>query len=174
MGRHAGWLAVYGGMAGGADIILIPEEPFNINEICDLIKKRHGRGKDFSIVVVSEGAQEKTKDLITKDAELDSFGHIKLGGIGDRLAKMIEKNTGYETRSVVLGHVQRGGSPTAFDRVLGTRVGVAAIDLVHHKKFGNMVSLSGNEIISVPLSKAVAKLKTVDKKLYDIAKVFFG
>jgi len=175
MGRHAGWIAVHGGIAGGADIILIPEEKFDIEEVCNNLKKRHERGKNFSIVVVAEGAQPKdTKDFVTQDKSLDAFGHVKLGGIGDQLSKVIEKKTGFETRNVVLGHVQRGGSPTAFDRVLGTRFGVKAIDLVHEKKFGNMVSLEGNRIVAVPLEKAVAKLKTVDKDLFDIAKVFFG
>jgi 6-phosphofructokinase 1 len=178
MGRHAGWIAVYGGMSGGADVILIPEEPFELNKVCELIKKRHSRGKNFSIVVASEGAQPKEGaeggEYFTKDKTLDDFGHVKLGGIGDALAKAIEKMTGFETRSVVLGHIQRGGSPTAFDRVLGTRFGIAAIDLVHKKDFGKMVALQGNKIVSVSLEKAVAKLKTVDKELYDIAKVFFG
>jgi 6-phosphofructokinase 1 len=178
MGRHAGWIAVYGGLSGGADVILIPEEPFELDEVCELIKKRHARGKNFSIVVASEGAQPKEGasggEFFTKDKTLDSFGHVKLGGIGDALAKAIEQRTGFETRSVVLGHIQRGGSPTAFDRVLGTRFGIAAIDLVHGKEYGRMVALQGNKIVSVPLEKAVTKLKTVDKELYDIAKVFFG
>ncbi len=178
MGRHAGWIATYGGIAGGADVILIPEEPFELDQVCELIKKRHERGKNFSIVVAAEGAQPKEGasggEFFTKDKTLDAFGHIKLGGIGDALAKAIEQRTGFETRSVVLGHIQRGGSPTAFDRVLGTRFGIAAIDLVHKKDFGKMVALQGNKIVAVPLEKAVAKLKTVDKELYDIAKVFFG
>lgn len=178
MGRHAGWIAVYGGMAGGADVILIPEEPFELNKVCELLKKRHSRGKNFSIVVAAEGAQPKEGaeggEYFTRDKTLDAFGHVKLGGIGDALAKAIEKMTGFETRSVVLGHIQRGGSPTAFDRVLGTRFGIGAIDLVHKKDFGKMVALQGNKIVSVPLEKAVAKLKTIDKDLYDIAKVFFG
>jgi len=175
MGRHAGWIATYGGMAGGADVILIPEEPFDINEVCKLIQNRHKRGKNFSIVVVAEGALPKdAQEFVTKEQTLDAFGHVKLGGIGDVLSKEIEKRTGFETRAVVLGHIQRGGSPTAFDRVLGTRFGIAAIDLVHDKDFGKMVALHGNKIVGVPLEKAVAKLKTVDKELYEIAKVFFG
>ncbi|MEE8637939.1 MAG: 6-phosphofructokinase [Candidatus Margulisiibacteriota bacterium] len=178
MGRHAGWIAVYGGLSGGADVILIPEEPFELDEVCELIKKRHARGKNFSIVVASEGAQPKEGasggEFFTKDKTLDAFGHVKLGGIGDALAKAIETRTGFETRSVVLGHIQRGGSPTAFDRVLGTRFGIAAIDLVHRKEYGRMVALQGNKIVSVAIEKAVTKLKTVDKELYDIAKVFFG
>jgi 6-phosphofructokinase 1 len=175
MGRHAGWIAIYGGIAGGADVILIPEEKFDIDEVCNSIKKRHSRGKNFSIVVVAEGAQPKDADkFMTQDKSLDAFGHVKLGGIGDALSKEIEKKTGYETRNVVLGHVQRGGSPTAFDRVLGTRFGVSAIDLVHQKKFGYMVSLHGNKIVPVSIEKAVEKLKTVDKDFKDLAKVFFG
>jgi 6-phosphofructokinase 1 len=178
MGRHAGWIAVYGGMAGGADYILIPEEKFELKNVCDSIKHRHSKGKNFSIVVTAEGAQPKEGteggEFFTKDKSLDAFGHVKLGGIGDALAKAIEKSTGFETRSVVLGHIQRGGSPTAFDRVLGTRFGVAAIDLVNKKDFGKMVALQGNKIIAVPIEKAVAKLKTVDPEFYDLAKVFFG
>lgn len=174
MGRHAGWIAVYAGMAGGADIILIPEVPIDITEVCALIKKRHKRGKTFSIVVVAEGAKFKKGDEVLQEERLDQFGHVRLGGIGQRLAERIEEKTGFETRVTVLGHIQRGGTPTAMDRVLGTRFGVAAVELIQKKKFGHMVSLSGDGITDVPLSRAVAKLKTVDKKLYDIAKVFFG
>jgi len=175
MGRHAGWIATYGGIAGGGDVILIPEEKFDIEEVCENIKKRHARGKNFSIVVAAEGAQPKDAgDFFTASKELDSFGHVKLGGIGEALAKEIEKRTGFETRATVLGHIQRGGSPTAFDRVLGTRFGIAAIDQVKKGDFGKMVALQGNKIVVVPLEQAVAKLKTVDKDIYDIAKVFFG
>ena len=175
MGRHAGWIAVYGGLAGGADMILIPEETFDTDAVCESIKKRHARGKNFSIVVIAEGAMPKDAEkFITKDKTIDAFGHVMLGGIGEALAKEIEKRTGYETRVTVLGHIQRGGSPTAFDRVLGTRFGIAAVDLVAAKKWGRMVALRGNDIIDVPLEEAVAKLKTVDPKLYEIAKVFFG
>jgi 6-phosphofructokinase 1 len=175
MGRHAGWIAVYGGLAGGADYILIPEEPFDIEEVCKSLKNRHARGKNFSIVVAAEGAQPKDANtFMTKGKELDDFGHVKLGGIGDALAKEIEKRTGFETRSTVLGHTQRGGSPTAFDRVLGTRFGIAAIDLVAKKDWGKMVALQGNKIVAVPLEAAVGTLKTVDKEFFEIAKVFFG
>jgi 6-phosphofructokinase 1 len=174
MGRHAGWIAVESGIAGGADVILIPEVPIDIKEVCGVIKKRHSRGKTFSIVVVAEGAQFKDKELILQEEKLDAFGHVRLGGIGDRLAVEIEKGTGYETRVSVLGHIQRGGSPTAFDRVLGTRFGVKAVDLLKAKKFGRMAALAGNKIIDVPLQDAVKELKTVDIELYDIAKVFFG
>jgi len=175
MGRHAGWIATYGGIAGGADVILIPEEPFDIEEVCGSIQKRHARGKNFSIVMAAEGALPKdASTFMTKGQELDSFGHVKLGGIGEALAKEIEKRTGYETRATVLGHIQRGGSPTAFDRVLGTRFGIAAIDLVSARKFGRMVSLQGNKVVDVPIKDAVARIKTVDKDLFEIAKVFFG
>jgi ATP-dependent phosphofructokinase / diphosphate-dependent phosphofructokinase len=174
MGRHAGWIAVEGGIAGGADHILIPEIPFDLEEVCDQIQKRRERGKDFSIVVVSEGATPGEKTLVTQTAELDAFGHVRLGGIGNFLGKEIEKRTGFETRVTVLGHVQRGGSPTAFDRILATRYGIAAIDLVQQERFGQMVSLQGNKIVAVPLAEAVAELKTVDPELYEIARVFFG
>ncbi|MDD4900441.1 MAG: ATP-dependent 6-phosphofructokinase, partial [Candidatus Omnitrophica bacterium] len=174
MGRHAGWIAIESGIAGGADVILIPELPIDVEEVCSIIHKRHKRGKTFSIVVVAEGAQFKDKSLVTQEERLDSFGHVRLGGIGEILGAEIEKRTGYETRVSVLGHIQRGGSPTAFDRVLGTRFGVKAIELVKMKKFGHMVALSGNKIIDVPLEDAVKTLKTVDMELYEIAKVFFG
>ncbi|MEK6564795.1 MAG: 6-phosphofructokinase [Candidatus Omnitrophota bacterium] len=174
MGRHAGWIALEAGIAGGADVVLIPEFPIDIEEVCDLIKKRHQRGKTFSIVVVSEGARFKEATMVLQEQKLDEFGHVRLGGIGEILAKEIEKRTGYETRVSVLGHIQRGGSPSAFDRVLGTRFGVKAIELVKEKKFGQMVSLSGNKIISVPLEKATGTLKTVDPEYYEIARVFFG
>lgn len=174
MGRHAGWIATEAGIAGGADITLIPEYPIDLEEVAALLKKRHGRGKTFSIVVVSEGAQFKKGSAVLQEQKLDEFGHVRLGGIGDLLAREIEKLTGYETRVSVLGHIQRGGSPTAFDRVLGTRFGVKAVELVKAKKFGHMVSLRGNKIVDVPLEEAVTKLKTVDPELYEIAKVFFG
>jgi 6-phosphofructokinase 1 len=174
MGRHAGWIATSAGLAGGADIILIPELPIDIDEVCALIKKRHSRGRTFSIVVVAEGAKFKEGTEVLQERNLDEFGHVRLGGIGERLAKFIEEKTGYETRVSVLGHIQRGGSPTAFDRILGTRFGVKAIDLVRDNQFGKMVALSGNKIITVDLKDAVKELKTIDKELYDIARVFFG
>ena len=174
MGRHAGWIALAAGIAGGADVILIPEKPIDMNEVCEVIKKRHARGKTFSIVVVAEGAQFKDKSFVTQEEKLDSFGHVRLGGIGEILGAQIEKITGYETRVSVLGHIQRGGSPTAFDRVLGTRFGVHAVELVINKKFGMMVALAGNKIVDVKLEDAVGTLKTVDDEMYEIAKVFFG
>lgn len=174
MGRHAGWIATESGMAGGADVILIPEIPIDFNEVCEILQKRHKRGKDFSIVVVSEGAQFKEGELILKDGKKDAFGHVILGGIGEILAEKINEATGFETRVTVLGHLLRGGTPSAFDRVLGTRFGVAAVELVLKGKFGHMVALKGKEIVSVPIEKAVNKLKTVDMELFKIAKEFFG
>ncbi|MCZ6634361.1 MAG: 6-phosphofructokinase [bacterium] len=173
MGRHAGWIAVEAGIAGGADVVLIPEKPFVLNEVCEIIKKRHNRGKTFSIVVVAEGAK-LADGMVLQSQEKDAFGHVRLGGIGNLLSAEIEKRTGYESRATVLGHIQRGGSPTAFDRVLGTRFGIGAIDMVHNGEFGRMVALKGTEIVSVDIEDAVAKLRTVDMGLYDIAKVFFG
>ncbi len=174
MGRHAGWIAVHSGIAGGADVILIPELPIDIDEVCGILRKRHEHGKNFSIVVVAEGATLKNDKEILSTEKLDEFGHVRLGGIGHTLGGLIEKKTGFETRVTVLGHIQRGGSPTAFDRVLGTRFGVKAVELVKEGKFGEMVSLKGNKIVSVPIEKAVGTLKTVDMDLYNIAKVFFG
>lgn len=174
MGRHAGWIATHAGIAGGADVILIPELPIDIDEVCSSIEKRHKRGRSFSIVVVAEGAKFKEGAEVLQQQDLDAFGHVRLGGIGERLGKIIEDKTGYETRVSVLGHIQRGGSPTAFDRVLGTRFGVKAVDLVKNKEFGKMVALSGIKIITVDLAQAVKELKTVDMELFDIAKVFFS
>jgi 6-phosphofructokinase 1 len=174
MGRHAGWIAVEAGIAGGADVILIPEIPIDIGEVCEILKKKRQRGKNFGIVVVAEGAQFKNKDMILQEQKLDEFGHVRLGGIGENLAKEIEKSTGFETRVSVFGHIQRGGSPTAFDRILGTRFGVKAVELVKNKKFARMVALSGNKIIDVALAEAVKELKTIDNELYETAKVFFG
>jgi 6-phosphofructokinase 1 len=175
MGRHAGWIAIISGLAGGADCILIPEEQKTIEEICARIKRRHARGKKFSIVVASEGFQLKGEDeLVTKGQQLDQFGHVLLGGIGERLAKLIEKQTGFETRSTVLGHIQRGGSPTPFDRVLGTRYGLKAVDLIEEGKLGHMVCLKGNQITSIPLSEAMTKLKLVDQEWIRMAEIFCG
>jgi len=174
MGRHSGWIALESGMAGGADVILLPEFPFDITETCELLKKRHSRGKTFSIVVAAEGAKFKKQDEVLQEKELDAFGHVRLGGIGQILSKEIEKRTGFETRVTVLGHIQRGGTPTAYDRVLGTRYGVKAMELVIEGKFGHMASLQGTDILSAPLEKAIGTLKLVPKELYDIAKIFFG
>ena len=175
MGRHSGWIGLEAGIAGGADAILIPEFPTDIKEICALIKQRHNRGKTFSIIVVAEGAKFKEGGVeVSQEERLDAFGHVRLGGIGQILGNEIEKHTGFETRVTVLGHIQRGGTPTAFDRVLGTRYGVKAVELVVEGKFGQMASLQGDKIVSVSLEKAVGTLKTVPGELYDIAKIFFG
>lgn len=174
MGRHAGWIATYSGIAAGADVILIPEIKMDLNEICEVLKKRHARGKSFSIVVVAEGATFKEGQVVTQEEKLDSFGHVRLGGIGEILAGEIEKRTGFETRVTVLGHIQRGGTPSAFDRVLATRFGVKAMELVLNKRFGYMASLRANEVVEMRIQEAVGTLKTVDMRLYGIAKLFFG
>jgi 6-phosphofructokinase 1 len=174
MGRHAGWIAIYSGIAAGADVILIPERPFDLDDVCDHIVRRHHRGRVFSIVVVAEGAVPKEGTWELQGEETDAFGHVRLGGIANRLAPEIEKRTGFETRVTILGHVQRGGSPTAFDRVLATRLGIAAIDAVHEGESGIMVALEGTKIVRVPLAEAVGQLKTVDDSIYSVAEVFFG
>ena len=173
MGRRAGWIACYGGIAGGADYILVPEKPIVLQEVIASIMHRHARGRDFSIVVVAEGARLSDTQAFGP-SEPDSFGRVKLGGIGEILANLIEKHTGFETRAMVLGHIQRGGSPSAFDRVLATRFGVKGTDLIHEKTFGRMVSLSGNKIVDVSIEEAVETPKTLDLSLYDVAEVFFG
>ena len=171
MGRDSGWIAMYSGVAGGADVILIPEKPFELEDVAEAIKLRHSRGRYFSIVVVAEGAKvaEHSGDNVTLDVSKDEFGHVRLGGIGNLLAKEIEKRTGFETRAVVLGHVQRGGSPTAFDRVLGTRYGSGAIDMVHRGDFGKMAALRGNEIVAIPIQEALSQNRKVDQALIDVA-----
>jgi 6-phosphofructokinase 1 len=177
MGRHAGWIAVSAGIAGGADVILVPEKPFDIEAICDVIRKRHQRGKDFSIVVVAEGARFRDRgagDLVTSSGEKDAFGHVKLGGIGAVVGDEIQLRTGYGTRVSVLGYIQRGGTPTAFDRILATRFGVAAVELVRRGEFGKMVALQGNRIVPVDLAAATGSLKTLDEEMYGIAQVFSG
>lgn len=174
MGRHTGWIATYAGLAGGADVILIPEIPIDIDAVCKLLLKRLQRGRHFSIVVVAEGARFPEKDMITMSEETDQFGHVRLGGIGYLVAKEIEKRLGWETRVTVLGHLQRGGSPTAYDRILATRFGVFAMDLVHKGEFGKMAALRGNNIVAVNISDAVSELKKVDMNIYEIASIFFG
>ncbi|MBS7620795.1 6-phosphofructokinase [Candidatus Bathyarchaeota archaeon] len=174
MGRYTGHIALATGIAGGADVILIPEKPFDIDEVCEYIRRRQKRGRNFSLIVVAEGAKPKGGKEIVYSERVDEFGHISLGGIGYYLAKEIEQRTGIETRVVVLGHLQRGGSPTAFDRILATRFGVSAVDLAHEGKFGYMVALKGNQIVPVPLKDVVGKRKTVDIELYELASVFFG
>jgi ATP-dependent phosphofructokinase / diphosphate-dependent phosphofructokinase len=179
MGRHTGWIAVMSGIAGGADVILIPEQPITVENACTELRRRHERGKDFSIVVVSEGyeltyASGERHQVAQEPAGTDQFGHVRLGGVGDALAHEIEERTGYETRVTVLGHVQRGGSPTPRDRVLATRYGLKAADLVHEERWGVMAALHGDTIVDVPLREAVAELKTVPPEFYDVAKAFFG
>ena len=173
MGRQTGWIAVVSGIAGGADVILIPEQPVPIEEACDEIRRRHEHGKDFSIVVVSEGYE---LEGLADETEVDEFGHVRLSerGVGARLAQEIEQRTGYETRVTVLGHVQRGGSPTPRDRVLATRYGLKAADLVHEGRFGQMAALHGDSIVDVSLAEATAELKTVPPDWYDVARAFFG
>ncbi len=175
MGRHAGHIATWAGIAGGATMILIPEEEFDAGEVCAAIERRHSRGRYASIVVVAEGAtpMEGTLELIA--GEIDDFGHVRLGGIANVLAEEIHTRTGYDTRVTILGHVQRGGTPTAFDRVLSTRFGIAAIDAAHDEAWGHMMALKCDEIVRVPLADAVGELKQVDPALYHgVAGVFFG
>ncbi len=174
MGRNAGWIGLYSGLAGGADVILIPEHPFDIDEVCDHLRHRHGEGHLFSIVVVSEGAVPRKGTLEMPVYDRDEYGWPKLGGISNLITAEIEQRTGFETRVTILGHVQRGGSPTAFDRVLATRYGLAAIDLAAAGRWGRMVALRGTDIVDCPLDEAVAEIKMVPDKLYEVAEVFFG
>lgn len=175
MGRHSGFIAVMAGMAGGADAILIPEKPFDMEEVCRLIKRRHSTGRDFSIVVVAEGAKPENADkLATLSDERDEFGNVRLGGISQFVSEEIRKRTDYDTRVVNLGHVQRGGSPTAYDRVLGTRLGVKAVEMVNTGEFGRMVGVEGDSMVSVDLRKAVGKRRFVEDRLYEVAGYFFG
>jgi phosphofructokinase-like protein len=175
MGRYTGWIALEAGIAGGADVILIPEKPFEIEEVCECIRKRQKRGRNFSIIVAAEGAKPKGGKEIVYSSGVDEFGHARFGGVGYYIGKEIEKRfENIDTRVVVLGHLQRGGSPIAFDRVLATRFGIAAIDLVHAGRFGEMVAIQGNAMLPVPLEDVVGKRKTVDLKLYEIAATFFG
>jgi len=175
MGRHAGWMTLHAGIAGGAHCIVIPEEPYDIEEICRIVREREKKGKHYSIIAVSEGAIEKQNGALeTKFKEIDSFGHARLGGVAETIAAEIEKRTGKESRHVVLGHLQRGGHPTAFDRVLGTRFGIHAAEMVHRKEFGKISALRGIEIITVEMQEALGKLKTVPEKRLEEAKLFFG
>ena len=179
MGRHTGWIAVMSGIAGGADVILIPEQPLTVEQACAEIERRHARGKDFSIVVVSEGyeltySSGESRLVAGAARATDQFGHVVLGGVGDAIAKEIESRTGFETRVTVLGHVQRGGTPTARDRVLATRFGLKAAELVHEGRFGRMAALQGDRIVDVSLADATAELKTVPPDWYEVARAFFG
>ncbi|MET8007573.1 6-phosphofructokinase [Nonomuraea glycinis] len=173
MGRHAGWIALHAGMAGGANVILIPEKPFDIDRVCEYVESRF-RTRYSPILVVAEGAHPVEGQMELQAGELDAFGHVRLGGIGEMLAKEIEKRTGKEARTTVLGHIQRGGTPTAFDRVLATRFGLQAIDAVHEGEYGTMVALRGTDIVRVGLDEATAELKTVPVSRYAEAEVFFG
>jgi 6-phosphofructokinase 1 len=173
MGRHAGWIALHAGLAGGANVILIPERPFEIDKVCAYVQSRF-QTRYAPIVVVAEGAHPVQTDVALADRELDAFGHVRLGGIGQRLADEIEQRTGKEARCAVLGHIQRGGTPTAFDRVLATRFGVHAIEALHDGAFGTMVALRGTDIVRVPLAEATRELKLVPVERYAEAEVFFG
>lgn len=174
MGRHAGWIATYAGLAGGADCILIPERPIDVDEVCGTIEQRHRNGVFFDIVVVAEGAKIKGADEVLATQNLDAFGHVMLGGIGQVLGGRIAEKTGYDTRVVVLGHTQRGGTPTAHDRVLATRYGVAAMDAVDAGRYGKMVALQGNEVVEIPLETVSQGIKTVDEGIYEMSKTFWG
>ena len=175
MGRDAGWVAVVGGLAGGADYILIPEVPTDLGDVCAHLRRRRARGKDFSIIVVSEGAEVSGIEAADTGGTVDAFGHVRLDrrAIGESLARAIERETGFETRTTVLGHLQRGGSPTVFDRVLATRLGVAAVDYIKEGRFGYMPALAGTQIVPVRLADAVARNRTADLSLLEVARVFF-
>jgi 6-phosphofructokinase 1 len=174
MGRHAGWIAAYSGLAGGADVVLVPERPFDLDEVCERLRRRERSGRTFSIVVVAEGATPREGATWTEHAETDAFGHARLGGIAVHLEREIEERTGFETRMTILGHVQRGGTPLAYDRVLGTRFGVEAVDAVTEGDFGRMVALRGTEVVRVPLDEALREPKLLDPGLFEAAEVFFG
>jgi len=174
MGRHTGWIATVAGLAGGADCILIPEQPMTIQEVADTIRKRHSTGKTFSIVVVAEGFMPAGMDVKYGKEKTDDFDHIRLGGIGNLIGQKLEELTNIDTRVTILGHIQRGGTPTAYDRVLATRLGVKAVDMIVNGEFGKMAALKGNEIVPVSLEEVAKGRKTVNMELYEIAKVFFG
>ena len=173
MGRHAGWIALHAGLAGGANVILIPERPFSLDRVCEYIERRF-EDQYAPIVVVSEGAEPEGGMPVAKDAPTDAFGHVRLGGIGQWLEGEIESRTGHEARATVLGHVQRGGTPTAFDRVLATRFGLHAIDAAHEGEWGKMAALRATDIVLVDLAEATAELKVGPESLYREAEVFFG
>jgi phosphofructokinase-like protein len=178
MGRHVGWIATYAGIAGGADVILVPEHPVDLERVAEHIRRRHQSGRTFSIVVVAEGTKVKAgpadEERIVSSGALDEAGRVRLGGVGNFIAQEVEKRTGYETRVSVLGHIQRGGTPTAHDRVLASRFGVHACDMVARGEFGKMAALRGNQIVSVELAEATRALKTVDREFFEVAQVFFG
>ena len=175
MGRHAGWIATFAGMAGGADMILIPEQPFELEDVVQAVNARRERGKGYSIVVIAEGAHPKgRKEVYLKSDKVDEFGHVMLGGVGTALAKDLEKMTGMDVRTTILGHIQRGGTPSAWDRVLGTRYGVCAVDMVANEQWGNMAGLKGFSVVPVPLAESINAQKLLPADLYDVAKNFFG
>jgi 6-phosphofructokinase 1 len=174
MGRHAGWIACSAGLAGGADAILVPERPFDIEAVCSHLRRRHGTGRSFSIVVVSEGAVPSGGELVTSGSNTDAFGHARLGGVGVWLEQQIAERTGYDARAVILGHVQRGGTPTATDRILATRLGLAAGRAVLEGSFGVMASLRGTAIVLEPLSRALETPRLLDPELFEDASTFFG
>ncbi|AZM45587.1 6-phosphofructokinase [Streptomyces sp. WAC 06738] len=173
MGRHAGWIALHSGLAGGANVILIPEQRFDVEKVCGWVTSRF-KASYAPIVCVAEGAMPKDGEMVLKDESLDAFGHVRLSGVGEWLAKEIERRTGKEARTTVLGHVQRGGTPSAYDRWLASRFGLHAIEAVHDEDWGKMVALQGTDVVRVPLSAATARIKTVDPKLYEEVGVFFG
>ncbi len=175
MGRNAGWIATYSGMAGGADVILIPEQPFELEDVVQSVNARRERGRTFSIVVIAEGAFPKGKEKVYLQSDkVDEYGHVHLGGVGNALAKDLAKMTGMDVRTTILGHTQRGGTPSAWDRVLGTRYGVMAVDMVAQEKWGHMAALQGFNVVAIPLSEAVGVNKTLPPELFDVAKNFFG
>lgn len=173
MGRHAGWIACLSGIAVAADYILIPEVPVDLDHMCAVLRRRRAEGKPYGLVVVSEGAQLPESGLVTSDAYIDEFGHVKLGGIAEVVADLIESCTSIETRHVTLGHLQRGGAPSAYDRVLATRFGIQAAELVVGGKYGQMAALRGNDVVAVPLKEAVAATKRLDMRYYEEAREFF-
>lgn len=178
MGRHTGWITVMAGIAGGADVIMLPEFDISVAEVCDILKRSRDAGKNFNIVAVSEGAKLVTKEgeeqMVTLSEEVDAFGNVKLGGVAKLLAKEIERRTGFETRATVLGHIQRGGTPTAYDRVLATRYGIKAAEMVQSEDFGQMAALQGDAIVAVPLELAVGERKLVPREFWDLAQMFFA
>jgi 6-phosphofructokinase 1 len=175
MGRHSGWIAAYGGIAGGADVVLVPEYPFRLSNVCELLRHRVEQGRAFSIVVVAEYARpHEDENFLDEETRAEIYRHGRLGGIGFHLAKEIQRCTGLDTRVTNLGYVQRGGSPTAFDRVLATRFGIKSYEMVVAGEWGRMASLSGSRIVSVPLDEAVEKIKYLDEDIYQVAKIFFG
>ncbi len=175
MGRHTGWIAAYGGIAGGADVVLVPEHPFRLSRVCDFVRQREEQGRAFSIIVVAEDAQpQREENFLSHEMANEIYRHDRLGGIGELLGREIERCTGIETRVTKLGYVQRGGTPTAFDRVLATRLGVKAYEMVASQEWGCMAALQGNRVASVPLDEAVRELKYLDEEIYHVAEIFFG